>query len=241
SLSEAALLKHAPSLETLRVRHCSGLTSPVIQELLCSAPNLKRLEALSMFSYGSSALSLDAQDIIRSRWVCDKLEVLGIKITGIPRPDLKVRTNGRPLSGPLHEGHIEDSYLIQRRIYSQLGAMTNLTDLVLGSDADEDVGNHELQIEEEENEGEYYQTGPTQIWQQYECLSFTLESGMNRLQNLKKLRRIHLQGLSVGFDGAPEQEWVKVNWPALKYSYGNWNGDGHGRCNGGDEGYEDWI
>ncbi|KAF9099197.1 hypothetical protein BGX27_000652 [Mortierella sp. AM989] len=223
--SAAALLKHVQSLEILSIYHCQGFTSPVIQRILCSAPNLKRLEALEMFSYGESAPRLDTQDVIQSRWVCDKLEVLKIKITGIPRPDLVVRTNGRPLSGPLHMGHMEDSFLIQRRIYSQLGALTHLTDLFLGTDVDEDVGNHELQWEEVEIEGEYYGNGELQIHRQYECLSFTLESGMDRLGNLKSLKRIHLQGMSVGFNGDAEQEWIKKNWPALKYSHGDWNRD----------------
>ncbi|KAF9400110.1 hypothetical protein BGZ76_007777, partial [Entomortierella beljakovae] len=91
-----------------------------------------------MFTYGEYEPKLDVQDIIQSRWVCEKLEVLRIKITGIPRPDLLVRTNGRPLSGPLHTGVMEDSYLLQRRIYSQLGALTHLTDLHLGSEVEDD-------------------------------------------------------------------------------------------------------
>ncbi|KAF9112360.1 hypothetical protein BGX27_003500 [Mortierella sp. AM989] len=214
-LSAEALLKHSSSLEILYAPGCPGLTSRIIQDLLCSAPTLKDLDVLDKRSYGEYALELDAPDIIRSRWVCDKLEVLKIKITGIPRPDIRTRTNKRPLTGPLHEGRIEDSFSIQRRVYSQLGAMTCLKELTLGLS---DRANHHFHRGEEEKEGEYYNPEHIQSWRQYECLSFTMASGMDGLRDLKMLERLDLQGMSVGFGGIAEQMWVKDNWPALKYA-----------------------
>ncbi|KAF8951089.1 hypothetical protein BGZ46_004169, partial [Entomortierella lignicola] len=220
-LSAEALLKHAPSIEVLRAYGCSGLTSSVIQTLLSSAPNLKRLELLDRRAGGRIAIELDAQDIIQSPWICKELEVLRIKITGIRRPDLHIRTNKRPLTGPLHEGTM--SYSIQDKVYSQLGKMTRLKELILGADDPTISGFNEQQ--EIENEGEFYDRSHPQLWCQYECLSFTLESDMGRLQGLKSLERLHLSGMAVGFGDATEQEWVKDNWPSLKYSYGGWNSD----------------
>ncbi|KAF9085430.1 hypothetical protein BGX27_003467 [Mortierella sp. AM989] len=221
-LSAAALLKHASSLEVFRGSDCPyGFNSSNIQRLLCTAPNLKHLDVLD--ALGRFDVKLDAQDIVQSRWICDKLEVLKIKITGIPRPDILIRTNSRPLTGPLHEGHAEDSILIQRMVYSQLGAMTRLKELFLGSDVADHPEDHDLYWEEELSMGEYFDPKNLQSWRQYECLSFTLDSGMDRLCHLKSLEKIQIPGMCVGFDGAAEQEWVKDNWPALKYAYGDWN------------------
>ncbi|KAF9390349.1 hypothetical protein BGX21_011490 [Mortierella sp. AD011] len=219
-LSAEALLKHAPSIEILRAYGCPGLTSSVVQKLLCTARNLKRLEVLDKRAFGRLATELDAQDIIQSRWVCHDLEVLKIKITGIPRPDLRVRTNSRPLSSPLHRGSMENSHSCQRMVYCQLGEMTRLKELVLGSEDRGRTGNHE---EEQESEQEYFNPDRLQSWRQYECLSFTLESGMDHLRYLKSLKRLHLQGMAVGFGNAAEQLWAKDNLPELKYAYGDWN------------------
>ncbi|KAF8963555.1 hypothetical protein BGZ46_000946, partial [Entomortierella lignicola] len=228
-LSRAALLKQATTLEDLRVLQCSGLDSCTIQELLCSASNLKRLHVLENQFWVKDPIHLDVQDLIQSRWVCDKLEILKIKISGIPRPDLRVRTNNRPLSGSLHEGDMKHSHSIQRRVYSQLGALTCLKKLVLGSELDCDMGHHALQWTESESEGEYYDEKNIQALRQYECLSFTLESGLDELRNLKALKILHLQRMSVGFGGASEQEWVRENWPELECAEGDWNYDGHSR------------
>ncbi|KAF9352862.1 hypothetical protein BGX26_009344 [Mortierella sp. AD094] len=211
SLSEAALLKNAPSLEVLQTATCPRFTSPLIQKILCTAPNLIRLDLLDRL-HSPNPLGLKAQDIIQSKWVCDKLEVLRVRITGIPRPDLRIHYNNPPLKKPIHEGQIEDSFLIQRKVYSQLGAMIHLKELILGLVYDGDF---------QSRESERYWTD--RGWRQNECLSFTLRSGMGQLQHLKSLERIHLHGMTVGFNGAAEQLWVKDNWPALKYMYGDWN------------------
>ncbi|KAF9352863.1 hypothetical protein BGX26_009345 [Mortierella sp. AD094] len=233
-LSAEALLKHAPSLEVLRAYGCPGLSSPVIQKLLCTAQNLKRLEVLDKRASGRLSTELDAQDIIQSRWICDDLEVLKIKIIGIPRPDLLIRTNKRPLSGPLHKGGMENSHSLQRMVYCQLGEMIRLKELVLGS---EDRGRNANHEEEEENEQEYFSPDHLQSWRQYECLSFTLESGLDHLRHLKSLKRLHLQGMAVGFGNAAEQLWAKDNLPELKYAYGDWNHE-YRKANGyGDDQY----
>ncbi|KAF9112361.1 hypothetical protein BGX27_003501 [Mortierella sp. AM989] len=222
-LSKEALLKHAPSLEVLDLEGCYGPGSSTIQSLLSSAPNLRRLQVLQGKAYiRGTKIELDAQDIVRSRWICDKLEVLKIKIGGIPRPDLRTRTNKRPLTGPFHEGTMEHDDLIQRKVYSQLGAMTHLKELILGIDDRTYQSDCTIWVDEPE-EGEYRDWSYPQYYRQYECLPFTLESGMDRLRNLKSLERLHLRGMSVGFNGEAEQEWVKLNWPALKISYGDWN------------------
>ncbi|KAF9204091.1 hypothetical protein BGZ49_005712 [Haplosporangium sp. Z 27] len=219
-LSAEALLRHAPTLEELRVSSCSGLASSTIQRLLSTAPNLRRLEALEEQSSEGPTLELDAKDIIQSQWICSKLEVLRIKIAGIPRPDIRFQTNKRPLTGPLHEG--EMNYSLQNEVYSQLGKMTNLKELILGS-VDRNGGPNVFVRAEAMREGEYYDPNQPQEFRQYECLSFTLESGLERLGDLKLLERLHLQGMAVGFGGAAEQEWAKNNWPSLKYAYGDWN------------------
>ncbi|KAF9120058.1 hypothetical protein BGW39_011700 [Mortierella sp. 14UC] len=135
SLSIAALLRHAGTIENLRIDGCDCLTSATIQQILCSAPKLKRFDTLLMDRSRRADIELKAADIIAGKpWVCTELESLKIRIVGVSRPDLVKRSNGRPLDGPLHRGSMEESRRIQRVIYEQLGRLTSLKQLILGHD-----------------------------------------------------------------------------------------------------------
>ncbi|KAG0248140.1 hypothetical protein BG011_000444 [Mortierella polycephala] len=211
-LSTAALLKHCHSLEDLCLNGCESIASDVLQDILCSAPNLKRLIAMPLYAGMHGGLELKAQDMIRSEWACTGLETLRCIISDIPRPDIGAKTNGNPLVGPLHTGTMEKSRAIQREIYKQLGRLTKLRELGLGQPYEMD-GQWSRMVEYE-NEEDYCDDIDTQLGRQYECLDFTLASGLDELKNLKQLKEVGLQGMAVGFfDGAAEQEWASKFWP----------------------------
>ncbi|KAG0209052.1 hypothetical protein BGX28_000152 [Mortierella sp. GBA30] len=217
-LTEAAIMKHAGTLESLHLNIGLGFPSSSIQRLFCSAPNLKRFRG-DRYCTIYADVELEAKDMIQSPWICHSLEVLQISITGIPRPDLKTRTNGRPLAGPLHEDTtMGASYQIQQRLYAQLGSLTKLKELVLGISLDELTRRFpdDLQDFEEDNEGDFFDKDAIQTGRQYECLSFTLESGMDLLRDLKELRILDLKAMAVGIDGSVEQQWIKEHWPLLR-------------------------
>ncbi|KAF9964430.1 hypothetical protein BGZ70_006463, partial [Mortierella alpina] len=69
---------------------------------------------------------------------------------------------------------------------------------------------------EDDTEGEYHDQNLPQAECQYECLSFTLESGLDLLRDLKELRVIDLSNMAVGIDGEAEQQWMKKHWPLVR-------------------------
>ncbi|CAO3565277.1 unnamed protein product [Mortierella alpina] len=217
-LTEAAILKHANSLESVHLDIEHGFPSSVVQKLFCSAPNLKSFR-VGWQPFVRTDVQLNATDMIQSSWVCHSLEKLHLCISGIPRPDLTARTNGRPLKGPLHEGmSMESSYTVQRQVYAQLGKLTKLRELVLSLP----FGSTREHYEEGFSGSEYGTAGGhhspslSQAEPRYECLSFTLESGLDLLGDLKELRVIDLRHLVVGIDGEAEQRWVKEHWPLVR-------------------------
>ncbi|KAK5827686.1 hypothetical protein F5H01DRAFT_332081 [Linnemannia elongata] len=214
--SIAELLRHAGTLENLRLDGSSRLPSFAIQQLLSSAPNLRRLDAIRKDRSLDPDFELDANDVASGKpWVCSKLESLKVRIVGVPRPDLTRRSNGRPLEGPLHQGTMEESRRIQLGVYQQLGRLTNLKQLVLGHD-DVDVTRGCLH-DERLSEGEYYRDGDAiQKGHQYECLEMTVESGMDAMAEMRELRVLELEAMEVG---ELDRRWTEKNWPLLESAY----------------------
>lgn len=216
-LSVKALLDHAATLENVRLEGCTAFTSTKIQQLLCTAPRLRRFHGISINRLDEKDLALTADELILSEWVCADLESFACKVTRVPRPDLRKRTNGRPLTSTMHTtGTIEASYRLQRRVYEQLGRLTKLRHLVLGGD----IGlygekNVELAKREKANEGGYFTPMNWQTGYQYECLSMTLESGMDLLKGLKDMRAVVVEGMATGLSNPAERDWQREHWPLL--------------------------
>ncbi|KAG0288287.1 hypothetical protein BGZ96_007925 [Linnemannia gamsii] len=63
-----ALLEHAPTLEVLRTNFNSEMDQQLVDELLCSAPNLKELYLQNNHEDGCGGC-LDAAAIVNSEWV----------------------------------------------------------------------------------------------------------------------------------------------------------------------------
>ncbi|KAF9396498.1 hypothetical protein CPC16_001180 [Podila verticillata] len=51
---------------------------------------------------------------------------------------------------------------------------------------------------------------------QYDCLSMSLESGLDLLSGLKNLRVVALEDMEVDIDGDSEQKWVAEHWPKAR-------------------------
>ncbi|KAG0199930.1 hypothetical protein BGX33_011313 [Mortierella sp. NVP41] len=225
-----ALLKHCETLENLRLDGCTRFPSAAIQKMLCSARRLKRFDAVSRFRFKRLDVVLDAKDIVQSdgedtekaEWVCLGLESFKCRIGGIPRPDLLTRTNGRPLTDPLHISSTrEESLQVQHEIYSRLGKLSHLRELVLG--------HHEVKpdylmiLDEMDSEGEYYEIYTPNVdiqgGYQYECLEMSLRSGLDRLKGLTELRKCVVEAMAVWFYEAEEQNWAMEWWKKLDWTY----------------------
>ncbi|KAG0217810.1 hypothetical protein BGX33_009514 [Mortierella sp. NVP41] len=226
-LSTAALLKHAPTLENLRLEGNDSLSSAAVQKLLSSAPNLRRFAGVCRDRFYERNIKLDARDIATSPWVCLSLESLKVQITNVPRPDIANRTNGRPLQKPRHEQQDPEatkrhSQQIQEQVYDQLGRLTLLKELVLGI---HDVNLlEEVVMGEQENEGECYDSGGEeddgiQTGYQYDCLDMSLQSGLDQMRGVKEIKKVKVEGMATLFRRTEQQEWAKVHWPKLGQRY----------------------
>lgn len=194
-----ALLKHASTLEVVRLEDECYADAEGINRLLCTAPNLKVLYVSNDHKDGHSGGYLDAKAIVDSEWVCDDLEVFACEIRNIPRPDITRTILNQPATKFVQTGTVEESLDLQYRIYSKLARLTKLRELTLGF---------------------YYIPGNSIVVpknrdhiRQFDCLAMTLESGLDLLKDLTELREVGLQDMEIYIDGEQEQEWFDEHWP----------------------------
>ncbi|KAG9319674.1 hypothetical protein KVV02_005046, partial [Mortierella alpina] len=208
----------AGEFDSLGLDFWDTLTSLEIQQFLCLASQLRRFVMEPVLP--STSGRLHAGDVIRSRWACQSREVMKVVIDQIPRPDLWSRTNGRPLEGPIHEGSsMEESFQIQRRVYEQLGSLSRLRMLDLGISMMAQEWDDVIYEAEVQSETVFLDLDRPQQGRQYECLSFTLESGLGLLSGLGQLEALQLQNMAVGFENFEEQQWADQNWPWLEVMF----------------------
>ncbi|KAF9931147.1 hypothetical protein FBU30_010683 [Linnemannia zychae] len=234
--------RHLATLENFRVTTGDlDFPSSMIHELLCSAKRLKRFEGRSFYRDWAPMMRISAQDMIQGEWACTDLETFHCAISNIPRPDLKQMKNGKPLRGPLHAGEsMDESFKLQKLVYQQLGRLTKLRELVLGYRSCEGKESTGGFITDEDRwwdqgvpEADYYyssddnydSTGesssseddddgvlPTGLL--YDCLSMSLESGLEELKNLTELTWLSLEGISHCVKNK-DRQWIKQQWPKM--------------------------
>jgi hypothetical protein len=196
------LLRHVtPTIEVFRTYSLSLVGMHEVNRLLRTAPNLKEL-----YIYGGSDVVsenwLNAEEIVDKEWVCENLEVFGCRIGGIPRPDI-TRNNDLPAAFGVREWSMQESIDLQRKVYAKLARFTKLRELTLGFPLD--------------TEEMSYDDGYAEFYQQYDCLAMTLDSGLDLLKGLSKLRKVGLEDMEVYIDGEREQAWFKEHWPNVKF------------------------
>jgi len=172
-----------------------------------------------------------ASDIVGSSedWACLQLESFKCRIGGIPRPDIRARTNGRPLEGILNDPNrytTQESRAIQRKVLPQFGRLTKLREITLGLP---NLEGDTITWAEEEAEGDYYQRNDFQRDRQYECLSLSLQDGLDLLKDLKQMRRLRADRMIVRLSDTQEQEWIKEHWPDYRKEAKDkfWTSRGH--------------
>ncbi|KAG0337385.1 hypothetical protein BG000_005482 [Podila horticola] len=96
-------------------------SSEWIQQLLCSAPNLRVFKQYDGYNFDNPAL-LNIRDLVRSRWICNNLEVLHLAL-------------GCTSFSPEDEAETGVSETLKQRtrkihqVYEQFGALTRLQEL----------------------------------------------------------------------------------------------------------------
>ncbi|KAG0025335.1 hypothetical protein BGZ81_007234 [Podila clonocystis] len=192
------------TLETFVYERSGGIHETEAQQLLTRFENLQNC-ALDLWC----SVAVMIQPPI---WACTKsLVALRIVINMIPRPDIKENHNKRPLGNePLHQGDsMEESRKLQKQMYARLGSLTRLECLTLGTDFNEYYWAGDP-------EGHYSNDiGVAVNGYQYECLEFTLASGLGEMAGLKNLVTLDLTRMSHRIR-VPELEWMSKNWPRLE-------------------------
>jgi hypothetical protein len=251
------VMENAKTLEELHLHKWGDVTKEILHDwflnFVCSAENLRRLTghqhgerrardtAVEVHAYDAFMKYVD-EDGGNCKWALGpKVESLQMQIVGIPRPDVVCREDGTPLRDEVFGKESGDGrrYEIQRYIYEQLAKMTGLQELVLGLiviDRD-DLTRYGI------NDSVYSKMASlTDLeddlkceWEMiklfnYQCLEFSLESGLELLEEMKKLRVLDVTSTAHRI-GVPELEWMRVHWPRLKEVRGlaserRWAGEG---------------
>ncbi|KAG0292995.1 hypothetical protein BGZ96_003451 [Linnemannia gamsii] len=201
----AAVLKHASTLEVLRLEDECYADAESVNRLLCSAPNLKVLHISNDHKARYNGGYLDAKAIVDAEWVCSNLEVFACEIRNIPRPDITREIRGQPATEHTQAGTLEESIELQRRIFSKLSQFTKLRELTLGF---------------------HYNAGYPKVvpsdWddiRQYDCLAMTLDSGLDMLKDLKEIQEVGLPNMEIYIDGEQEQSWFDEHWPNVAIDF----------------------
>lgn len=85
----SAIFGQASTLTVLQLDGSRYISSKVIQQFLCTAPDLRKFHLLGWSRTKESPdHCLNVADAVQSDWVCLDLEVFGCAIKGIPRPDI---------------------------------------------------------------------------------------------------------------------------------------------------------
>ncbi|KAF9351160.1 hypothetical protein BGX34_000758 [Mortierella sp. NVP85] len=191
-----ALERHFGTLEELHLdRGFRGLTGRDLPSVLFLSPNLHTLVDDDQNFYENAIFSrCEAALFIEERnWACKStLKVLKIKLHGIPRPDLEGSAETYIGMGPQ----------LQRHVYDRLAQLTNLEILWLG--------NRSYKANAARKEV---------MKDQRDCLEMSLESGLDKLSDLKSLKELSVSGMTTRI-GVKEVQWMAEHWPNLRIVYG---------------------
>ncbi|KAG0030753.1 hypothetical protein BGZ81_002223 [Podila clonocystis] len=221
-LTTVAILNNISNLGYLNVQCCWGLSSSLLNSILCAARNLKSIIFMDQSFNGDEIVVLHAHDVVASEWACTSLEEF-YGMIDVPRPiDM----------GELGDENdvlitIEDSRRLQQGVYRQLARLTKLQYLNLG------------QVCCPQYQGDVDNVVQT------DCLEMSLESGVEELASLKELRLLNVSNMDQRITRA-ERQWMDSVWPDLvlrtrKYPLdheesGEEDNDSDGEGGGSDEG-----
>ncbi|KAK3815470.1 MAG: hypothetical protein J3Q66DRAFT_389294 [Benniella sp.] len=207
--SWAALSRHASTLENFSMARWRDQNGAKPCPFLTTFPRLKSFVTISEgFIRKWDITPIDANEWIHmdplsgslTPWPCENsLTDLRIRISGIPRLDVvrDQRSKKRqPISWGFYPG---EERVIQHRVYERLSRFVNLEVLWLGHNS--------------------YDYELLDCSDQYECLEMSLESGLDQLRGLKRLRVLNVSLMATRI-GQKEAQWMAEQWPELRVIHG---------------------
>ena len=223
-----AVMEHVGTLEVFRFENSDEIQLNAFLDLLCSARRLRRLEGIvdrqrkritsEVMVHAQAAYLEHVEGGVDRSWALGpSMEHLQLQIEGVPRPDVLYRLNGSELM--FQQTGLDPTlrFPVQRWIYTQLGRMTGLEELILGL--------QDLSKSTMENAGLNSSMNLAAMEEaallkgirmfNYQSLEFSLESGLDLLAGLKELRMLDIRS-TAHYIGVAELEWMHVNWPKLE-------------------------
>lgn len=201
--SIVALLQHVSTLEELSV--VQSYDTMGIIRVLKSCLRLRKLVTVddeyhnnSPFTVmdASALIDWDPQAEAMRSWPCKAtLETLALKIN--------VPHQGTPANGGQIVDDPQHVLATQQRVCERLGDFTNLRILRLG---------HEAQVNQLLRKG---WLRDFTVPKQGECLSLTLETGLEMLGGMKTLEEFHIPNMDHHVTEEQEVEWMVEHWPRL--------------------------
>ncbi|KAK3815466.1 MAG: hypothetical protein J3Q66DRAFT_344806 [Benniella sp.] len=209
-----ALSQHASTLENFTIMRWPHPEKFKPRPFFTSFPRLRSFVTLSEgWIAKSDIISTDVDEWIHqdplsgsfTPWLCEiSLTDLRIRISGIPRPDVICDDSGQKRQPVVDETYPGEGRMIQHQVYERLSRFVNLEVLWLGHnscDAFAIVHSN-----------------------QYECLEMSLESGLDQLEGLKRLRVLNVSLMATRI-GQSEARWMAEQWPKLREIHGLEDGD----------------
>lgn len=239
------LMEHVETLRVLRIEGARGLGAEAVLDLLCSARNLRRLEGaadgrreeytsdLTIIAYDAFVEHVEG-DRDRSWVLGPSVEYFQLRIDGVPRQDVWYSQNGQITMDQDGVPDATTSYQVQLWVYTQLGRMTGLKELVLGITGFSPamLARHGLDSSTADSVAlEQIMWGNQVNLFNYFSLSFSLKSGLELLGGLKELEVLDVRMTAHHDIGVEELEWMHENWSRLREIRGldserGWAGDG---------------
>jgi hypothetical protein len=210
-LSQKALFRHTSTLENFKMVKWYHWKGHILRVILLSFPSLQTFVTLDdgVVDY-LEIISFDPNTWIHQSpltgsltpWPCEySLTDLRIKISGIPRPDVTHDRHGGRRQPVVNESYPGEGREIQHRVYERLSRFVNLEVLWLGSNSC------------------YYEVPSRPLKKvvdhQYECLEMSLESGLDQLEGLKRLKMLNVSLMATRV-GQREAQWMAEQWPRLR-------------------------
>ncbi|KAG0280044.1 hypothetical protein BGZ97_009472, partial [Linnemannia gamsii] len=201
SFAFSALMESVATLEVLRIESAEELELNAFVDVLCSAKNLRRLEGIvdrqrkrfttEVIVHAHDAYLEHVNGGMDRSWVLGpSMEHLQLRIEGVPRPDVLYFQNGKGLV--IQEVGLNPAarFDVQRWIYTQLGRMTGLQELILGL---QDLSTKAMlftgvdsSMDIAAQEEAALRRGVRMF--NYLSLEFSLESGLDLLAGMKEMR-----------------------------------------------------
>jgi len=183
------LAQHFPTLEALEIEQSRGFLGDDLVQVLRSCNNLRTVAITDRIN-GWTTSWVDASVFADVDTCTDSLKPW--KCEGSLKM-LRTKVIGIPRPDLEHHDVIEETHPgqgreIQGRVYDRLARMINLETLWLGCSHCSDKS---------------------------QCLEMSLESGLDKLSGLKRLKELHVEGLITRI-GVKEVSWMTEHWPSLR-------------------------